>query len=228
MLNAPTRAALLAALLLAAPLTVPAHEKDAGQADDRLVDKFARFAGSKSNAESLVNGLRNDTQVKLTSARGSASFTPKTDQMGFGNVNIALSLAKATLAEHGIHRPTPEQIKAALNGGTITARSGERVMLTGVLNQRASGMGWGKIAQANGFKLGEVMRHKHHDFKHDRHHARSKHGEFHKVRFDKQDRHGREHKFDRHERAHRFERHERANRPERAERPERPERHRRG
>lgn len=210
-------AAVLAALLFALPLLAPAHERDAGQADDRLVDKFTRFAGSRSNAESLVNGLRNDQEVKLTSAQGTASFTPKTDQMGFGNVNIALTLAKATLAEQGITRPTPQQIQAALNGGTITTSSGKRVTLTGILTQRASGMGWGKIAQANGFKLGELMRHKHAEFKHHhRHHAEFKHhhrGDLHKVR------------FERNERPHRFERHEKF---DRAERPERPERHRRG
>ena len=232
MLNAPTRAALLAAVLLAAPLAVPAHEKDAGQADDRLVDKFTRFAGTKSNAESLVNGLRNDTEVKLTSAQGSAaSFTPKTDKMGFGNVNIALSLAKATLAEQGIHRPTPQQIEAALNGGTITTKGGERVALPGILKQRASGMGWGKIAQANGFKLGELMRHKHAEFKHHhRHHADFKHHRHHAdFKHDKHDRADfHKARFERHERPHRFERVERPEKFERAERPERPERHRRG
>jgi hypothetical protein len=212
MLNAP-RAVLLASLLFGLPLTAPAHERDAGQADDRLVDQFTRFAGSKSNAEALVNGLRNDQEVKLTSAQGSASFTPNTDKMGFGNVKIALSLAKATLAEQGIKRPTPVQIEAALNGGTVTNSAGKQVTLTGILTQRASGMGWGKVAQANGFKLGEVLRHKHADFKHHhRHHAEVKHhrGEFHHVR------------FERHERPHRVER------AERAERPERPERHGRG
>ncbi|MFL6574350.1 MAG: hypothetical protein ACJ8G4_21545 [Burkholderiales bacterium] len=226
MLNAQ-RAALLAAFLFALPLMAPAHERDAGQADDRLVDKFARFAGSRSNAESLVNGLRNDQDVKLTSTtQGSAAFTPKTDKMGFGNVNIALTLAKATLAEHGISRPTPQQIEAALNGGTITDRSGKQVVLTGILTQRASGMGWGKIAHANGFKLGELMRH-HGDFRHHRHHAEFKHrehhrAEFHNARFD---RHDRPQRFERHQRPEKFERVERV---ERAERPERPERHRRG
>lgn len=217
MLNA-SRAAAVAALLFALPLVAPAHERDAGQADDRLVDKFTRFAGSKANAESLVNGLRNDQEVKLTSStQGSATFTPKTDKMGFGNVNIALTLAKATLAEQGITRPTPQQIEAALNGGTVTNRAGKEVKLTGILTQRASGMGWGKIAQANGFKLGELMRHrhdfKHAEFKHHRHHHRP---EFHHAR------------FDRHDRPHRLERVERPEKVERAERPERPERGRRG
>jgi len=230
MLNT-SRAAVLAAVLLGLPLLAPAHERDAGQADDRLVDKFTRFAGSKSNAESLVNGLRNDQEVKLTSTtQGSASFTPKTDKMGFGNVNIALTLAKATLAEQGITRPTPQQIEAALNGGTITNRSGKQVMLTGILTQRASGMGWGKIAQANGFKLGELMRHRHAEFKHHRHHAEFKHhkhhrAEFHNARFDRNDK---PHRFERHERPEKFERVERPEKVERAERPERPERHRRG
>lgn len=251
MLNAPARAVLLAALLFTLPLAAFATEKDGGQADDRLVDKFTRFAGSKSNAEALVNGLRNDQETKLTSAQGSASFTPKTDKMGFGNVNIALNLAKATLAEQGIKRPTPDQIKAALNGGTVTDRTGKQVTLPGILTQRASGMGWGQVAKANGFKLGEVMRHKHADFKHHahvehhRHHAERKHHRHH-AEF-KHDRHGADHKhhrgdfrharFERHERPEKFERHERpekferVERPEkveRAERPERPERHRRG
>jgi hypothetical protein len=217
MLNA-SRAAVVAALLFALPLVAPAHERDAGQADDRLVDKFTRFAGSKANAESLVNGLRNDQEVKLTStSQGSATFTPKTDKMGFGNVNIALTLAKATLAEQGITRPTPQQIEAALNGGTVTNRAGKEVKLTGVLTQRASGMGWGKIARANGFKLGELMRHrhdfKHAEFKHHHHHHRP---EFHHAR------------LDRHDRPHRLERVERPEKVERAERPERPERGRRG
>jgi hypothetical protein len=213
MLNAQ-RAAVLAALLFALPILAPAHERDAGQADDRLVDKFARFAGSRTNAESLVNGLRNDQEVKLTSTtQGSASFTPKTDKMGFGNVNIALTLAKATLAEQGITRPTPDQLKAALNGGMITTSSGKQVTFTGILTQRADGLGWGKIAQANGFKLGELMRH-HGDFRHHRHHA-----EFAKVRFERADR---PHRFERHERP------ERVERAERPERPERPERHGRG
>src|SRR5262249_8091934 len=218
MVNA-SRAAMLAAFLFALPLVAPAHEKDTTQPEDRVVDKFTRFAGSKANAESLVNGLRNDQQVTLTSAQGTTtSFTPKPDQMGFGSVNIALTLAKATLAQQGITRPTPQQIEAALNGGTVTNSSGKQVTFTGILTQRASGMGWGKIAQANGFKLGELMRHKHDDFKHHRHHADAKHhqhafkherGEFHKVGFERRE------KFERMERV-------------RAERPERPERHGRG
>jgi hypothetical protein len=220
MLNA-SRAAVLAALLSTLPLLAPAHERDTAQAEDRLVDKFTRFAGSKANAESLVNGLRNDQQVQLTSAQGTTtSFTPKTDKMGFGSVNITLTLAKATLAQQGITRPTPQQIEAALNGGTITTSSGKQVTFTGILTQRASGMGFGKIAQANGFKLGELLRH-HGDFRHHRQQAEFKHHRHHHADFAKV-------RFERNDRPHRVERAERPEKLERAERPERPERGRRG
>jgi hypothetical protein len=177
-------------------LPTAALSNEAGHADDRLVHEYSKFAGSKANAESLVNGLHNDTQVKLSSNGRSTTFTPATGKMGYGNVNIALRLAQASLAEQGIRKPTPEQIKAALNGGTVTTKSGERVTYPGILRQRASGMGWGKVAQTNGFKLGEVMRdhhHKHADWKHGR-------GDFHRTRF------------------------ERPERPHKVERPERPER----
>jgi hypothetical protein len=253
-LNARARAPLLAALFLALPFAAPAHERDGGQADDRLVDKYTRFAGSERNAESLVHGLRNDSQVKLYSHRSSTSFTPPTDKMGYGNVDISLSLAKATLADHGIHRPTPEQIKAALNGGTITTKSGERVALEGILKQRASGMGWGQVAQANGFKLGEVMRHKHHrhdgkhhDGKNDHKHAGGKHHHKHSDwkhhhkhadrEHDHRDRHHADWKHDRHHadwkhdrgdfHRVRFDRPDHPHKFDRPERPERPERHHR-
>lgn len=146
-----------------------------------------------------------------------------------GQTKIALAIAKETLERHGIAQPTREELKAALNGGTITRKSGERVRLEGVLKQREKGMGWGQIAQANGFKLGEAMRHKpdrrHADFKHrhDRHGGKLERH----ARHDKFERHHRHDKFERHERHQRAERPERV-RHERYERYERPERHRRG
>lgn len=76
--------------------------------------------------------------------------------MGVGEVGIALSLAKAALAQQGIANPTPAQISAALNGGTLTAATGTR-SVPGVLSQRSTGMGWGQIAQSLGVKLGAVV-----------------------------------------------------------------------
>ena len=56
---------------------------------------------------------------------------------------IALSIAQADLKKKGITDPTPEQLKAEM---------------TNLLQDRADGGGWGKLAQERGFKLGELMR----------------------------------------------------------------------
>ena len=234
-------AALAAAALLALPLealpnTDRSHGHERGP-EKRLIEKYDRFAGSDENARELVHGLRTDTQVELSKGDKTTTFKPATDKMGFGNVDIALALAQASLADHGIHRPTPEQIKAALNGGAVTTRSGERVRLAGVLKLRASGMGWGQVAHKLGFKLGDVMRphkhdHKHAHKKHDHKHAEKKHDhkhadrhdhrkhahrpEFHRAKFEPP------HRVEKFDRPQKF---ERPNRPERPARPERPERH---
>ena len=70
-----------------------------------------------------------------------------------GEVGIALSLAKASLAQQGITNPTPAQLSAALNGGVITS-STSTTSVAGVLTQRQEGSGWGQIAQSLGVKLG--------------------------------------------------------------------------
>jgi hypothetical protein len=252
---------VIASSLLTLSLGAAAYEdryRDRGyHPEDRLVREHRRFAGSKHNAEELVEGLRYDKPVELSTKNGSTTtFTSPTTKMGWGNVDISLSIAEATLADHGIRNPSPEQIKAALNGGTVTTKSGEVVKLPGVLKLRASGMGWGQIAQKHGFKLGEVMRdghghrhhHKHGHRKHDHKHAGPKQDP---KRADwKPDHHRADWKHDRgradsspdRQRADwklergdfhrtRFERPERPHkfdRPERPHRPERPERaHRR-
>ena len=131
----------------------------------RLASDFGAFAGSQENAQSLFTGLRNGTPITLNStttatggAAGTTSLTidPPTRSMGNGNVFISLALAKQQLASHGITEPTPQQIQAALTGGTITA-DGKTVVLQGVLTQRADGMGWGEIAKSSGTNLGQVV-----------------------------------------------------------------------
>lgn len=245
MLKHPAFAAFAAALL-ASPLQALAssdswHDRNARDhrwerhddkhssgPENRLVEKYDRFAGSERNARELVEGLRNDSQIDLSRGGKTTSFKPATDRMGYGNVDIALGLAKASLAEHGIRNPTPEQIKAALNGGTVTTKSGQRVTLPGVLKLRASGMGWGQVAHKLGVKVGDVKGHGHAHKKHDdKHHH--KHVKHHKHDW-KHDRH--EHKRDHVKHDHqrpefhraKFERPERAQRPEKIERPHRPER----
>ena len=140
--------ALFAALLIALPLVAVPQEPA-----DKLIARYTDLAGSSSNAEALVTGLRNDTTIKLTSGSTSTSFTAPTGKMGYGNVDNALALAEASLKAQGISDPTPEQLKAALVGGTINGKTVE-----GVLAMRASGQGWGQIANSRGFKLGDVKR----------------------------------------------------------------------
>jgi len=127
---------LTASALLSSPLALWAQAES-------LIQKYAPLAGSEDNAKSLVTGLRDGTEVKLSSGATSTSFTSPTGKMGFGNVNITLSLAEASLKQQGITSPTPQQLQSSL---------------TGILDQRASGKGWGQIANSMGFKLGEVVR----------------------------------------------------------------------
>jgi hypothetical protein len=128
---------LVAAILLSLPLGAVA------QSSSQLVERYTKFAGSKENATSLVNGLRDGSEVKLTSREGSETFKPATGKMGYGNVDHALALAEASLKQKGITNPTPAQLSAAIQG---------------VTRMRADGMGWGQIANSMGFKLGEIKR----------------------------------------------------------------------
>jgi uncharacterized membrane protein YgcG len=129
----------------------------------KLSTQYAEFAGSQENADALVAGLRDDKSVTLTAKVGvmsivtpSATFTPDTGKLGVGEINIALSLAKAALEKEGITNPTPTQLAAALNGGTFATTNGP-VTMAGVLSQRQAGQGWGQIANSMGVKLGSLM-----------------------------------------------------------------------
>ncbi|HJT60951.1 MAG TPA: hypothetical protein VJ797_04665 [Burkholderiales bacterium] len=207
-------ASLLALPLQALPYGENWHDRHHSnhRPENQLIEKYDRFAGSDRNARELVEGLRNDSEIELSSGGRTTKFKPATDNLGYGNVDLALGLAKASLAEHGIHKPTPEQIKAALNGGTVTTKSGQRVTLPGVLKLRASGMGWGQVAHKLGVKVGDVKGHgrargEHDDDKH--HHKHARH-----HRDDDDDRHHHrkhvkhEHKHDNHDSKHEW-RHDR-------------------
>ncbi len=124
----------------------------------KLATQYSTLAGSTSNADALVVGLRDGTEVTLvgSAATPSASFTPATSKLAYGNINIALSLAKADLAKQGITNPTPSQLAAALNGGVVATATGP-VTMSGVLAQRQAGLGWGQIANAMGVKLGSLV-----------------------------------------------------------------------
>lgn len=126
----------------------------------RLVDEYAALAGSPGDAEQLLLGLRQSTPVTLGSGAAQATITPPTPRLGWGNVRHALSIARAELAAAGIDKPTPEQLKVALIGGTLPPASGTGAAtpttMPGVLTLRSQGMGWGRIERRLG---GEAMRH---------------------------------------------------------------------
>jgi len=142
----------------------------------KISGDFNSFLGSDANA--VVTGLRNGTPINLTRTTTTAgttggapvttttttTITPPTGPMGHGNVYISLALAKQQLSQMGITEPTPQQLQAALTGGTITQTSGTgptatttTTQLRGILTMRSENMGWGKIAQELGTKLGPVM-----------------------------------------------------------------------
>jgi hypothetical protein len=195
--------------------TSPSSTTAASQPTEELISKFTTFAGSTTNAQSLVNGLRSGSSVTLqpttttTPPTPAATFTPPTNPMGFGNINIALSLAKSELASQGITQPTPLQIETALLGGSLTTASGS-TSLPGVLTLRSSGQGWGEIAHTLGVKVGDVMRNdKAQHFDKD-------------ANFTQDSKPQRPEKVERVARADRPERPQRPDRPERVDRPDRP------
>ena len=139
------------------PPTVGTAPATASKPTDKLVSTFSDFSGSPDNAASLVNGLRTGSAITLSGPTGGSpggealTFSAPTRPMGYGNIRIALSLAQTQLASQGITNPTPAQLQGALVGSTDGATT------QGILQMRASGMGWGQIANSMGYKLGPVM-----------------------------------------------------------------------
>jgi hypothetical protein len=157
--------ALTVALAIALVLTAPAGAAETTTGQSKVIgkttDTFAPFAGSRSNAENLAIGLRTGSEITLTGSatnEQATTFTPPTRPMGHGNVNKALALSSQQLAAAGVAQPSPAQIKTSLMGGTITNDAGQRVDMQGVLQMRADGMGWGKIAHELGVKPGQGYR----------------------------------------------------------------------
>jgi hypothetical protein len=129
----------------------------------KTADTYTAFAGSRTNAENLATGLRQGSEITLTEngtngGTTTTTFTPPTKPMGHGNVDKALALSSQQLANAGVAQPTAEQIKTSMMGGTITNDAGQSIELQGVLQMRADGMGWGKIANELGVKPGQGYR----------------------------------------------------------------------
>ena len=132
-----------------------------------MATPFAALAGSQDNAVALATALRTGTTANLTftstsstgeSTQTTTAITIPTKPMGWGNVSHALALGQFALRQAGIVNPTAADLQAALDGGTVTTADGKSVTLAGVLQQRASGMGWGAIAKTYGTTMGAVNR----------------------------------------------------------------------
>jgi hypothetical protein len=137
-MHTPTFAAALTAAFMT--LSPVAH----AQNDDfaSLSSQYATWAGSKSNSDALVTGLRAGTSVTLvTNGNGGVSlagFTPA-KAMTYGEIRSALASARKTLSDMGVARPTAEQIQTALIGGEITTASGASRQVAGLIG--VGGMG---------------------------------------------------------------------------------------
>ena len=121
-----------AALALAALPAIAAI----GTADSRnLSSQYSSWAGGKSNADALVNGLQSGKTVMLVTqnsnnTRSLAGFTPPAP-MSEEQVGAALAKAKSTLSSVGIKQPSADQMQAALVGGEVTLANGKTRMVQG-------------------------------------------------------------------------------------------------
>jgi hypothetical protein len=213
---------------------------------DRIADRYADLAGSPEAASALVDELRTGGDFTVTEtvttpvldeqgnpvldANGNPQTTTSTVErtivnpngpMGYGEVNISLSLAQALL-DSGAYT----DLQSALTGveTTVTNPDGTTTTTTsgGVLAMRASGMGWGQIAHQLDLNLGTLMSAANANANANAHVATRANG-----RADTAQRPAKPErvaKVERAERPERVDRPERPTRPEHVDRPERPER----
>jgi hypothetical protein len=142
---------------------IASAQKDQDTVAIKIALGFAHLAGSHDNALALVHALREGVEVRLVPSIALASvakagiteIAPPTGTMTWHDVKMALMLARDALQRYGILHPACEQVRAALTGGEVTAPDGRVVTLQGVLNMRAEGMNWGRIA-AERFRRPEV------------------------------------------------------------------------
>lgn len=241
----------LAALLSPA---APAFAQDAGGDTeivaeatvprDRLVDRYTEVAGSEDLAAGLIDGLRKGGEftvqeaVTTTTTNADGTTTTTTTMvdrtvanpagpMGWGEVNISLSLAQALL-----DAGTYASLSTALAGVPTTVTNADGTTTTtvegGVLAMRADGMGWSAIAKELGFNLGSLIsasnKNEHAVAAADKKAERAAKAE----KAAKPEKAERAAKAERPERVAKVDRPERPTRPERIERPQRPERPERG
>ena len=131
-----------------ATATVPA-----GRIADRYADTL--FDGDEDAAADAVKQLREGGDYEVTNADGTTTTVENASgPMGYGEINIALGMA-----EKMVDSGDAEGWQDALYGTADTTGTDGTVTegTAGILEMRADGMGWGKIAKELGFKLGSVV-----------------------------------------------------------------------
>ena len=108
----------------------------------RLAGSYSEIVGSQAAAADLIGSMRAGETVTINGVE--VSGAGKT--MGYGNINHALSLAKAEAAAI-----------AAADGNRTVTPTGFLSALDKVMDMRVDGMGWGQIAKELGFNLGQVI-----------------------------------------------------------------------
>jgi len=131
------RAALCAAFVAAAPAWAESPPGDFS----RLSSQYADWAGGKSNADAIVNGLRGGTSITLVTTAADrsvslAGFTPGR-AMGYADIRASLASAQRLLSRLGIAHPTAEQIQSAMIGGEIAMPNGTTRQVAGTLGASA-------------------------------------------------------------------------------------------
>jgi len=119
----------------------------------KIASGFMALAGSDENAVALVESLREGAPVQLTFPASHPDGLPQviaidtpTHPMEWNDVRMALMLARDALAAVGVSRPSGEVLHAVLMGGDAVVPSGRVVQFKGVLQMRADGFNWGRIA----------------------------------------------------------------------------------
>ena len=131
-----------------ATATVPA-----GRIADRYADTL--FDGDEDAAADAVKQLREGGDYEVKNADGTTTTVENASgPMGYGEINIALGMA-----EKMVDSGDAEGWQDALYGTADTTGTDGTVTegTAGILEMRAEGMGWGKIAKELGFKLGSVV-----------------------------------------------------------------------
>jgi hypothetical protein len=146
--------------LAAGAATLAAHPIDGNPARTyalvvtNLAAGFRSLAGSQENARALVQALREGRRVRLVGPSAPdypavvTAFDLPTAELSWNDVKMALMLARDALMAAGITRPVHAQLQAALVGGEVLPRGRRPVMFRGVLQMRAEGMNWGRVAAA--------------------------------------------------------------------------------